>query len=208
MIPGKFTINRLYTEACGIFVKKTGFIGFFPLALLVMCVTSCENDMEKVTLVTGKKNLPVESSTGLTIFYSDSAKLKVKITAPRLVRFTNREAYTEMPKGVYVEFYDDQMQVNSTLKSKYAIRRDNEGIMEAKNDVVVVNVKKEQLNTEHLVWNEKTARIYSNEFVKITTPDKIIYGNGFEANQDFTSYKIFNIKGVITINKDERTTNP
>ena len=36
-----------------------------------------------------------------------------------------------------------------------------------------------------------------------TRKDEIIYGTGFEANQDFTRYKIFNIKGTISINKEK-----
>lgn len=188
--------------------KKAGVPGIFLLVLYIIVFVSCENDIEKVTLVTDKKILPVETSTKLTILYSDSAKIKVKITTPSLQRFNTKEPYTEMPQGVHVEFYDNEMKVKSTLDAKYALRKDVENVMEAKNDVVVVNEKNEKLNTEHLIWDEKTSKIYSKEFVKITTPDKIIYGNGFEANQDFTSYKIFNIKGVITINKNERTANP
>ena len=69
----------------------------------------------------------------------------------------------------------------------------------AKNDVVVVNQKGEQLNTEKLLWDENTGKIYSDEFVKITTPDEIIMGKGFEANQDFSKYKIFKVTGNITV---------
>ena len=107
-----------------------------------------------------------------------------------------------------MEFYDPQMEVSSTLTSNYAIRKEKENTIEAKDDVVVVNVKGEKLNTEQLIWNERTSKIYSNEFVKITTPDKIIFGNGFESNQDFTNYKIFSIKGTINITQDEHTQDP
>ncbi len=188
--------------------KKAGYSSFFMLVLFVIGFSSCENDIEKVSLITGKKDIPVETSKGLEILYSDSSRVKVKISTPELNRFAGEKPITELPQGVNIEFYDEQMRVNSTLTSKYAIRRDSEGLMEARNDVVVVNAKGEKLNTEHLIWDEKNAKIYSKEFVKITTKDKIIFGNGFEANQDFTSYKIFNIKGTITINKDEHTTNP
>ncbi len=188
--------------------KKAGFPGFFLLFLYTCVLAGCENDLEKVSLVTGKQVLPVETSEGLTILYSDSSRVKVKITTPKLVRFDTENPVTELPQGMLVEFYDINMNVNSTLKAKYALRKDLENIMEAKNDVVVVNAKGEKLTTEHLIWNEKTSKISSDEFVTITTDDKIIYGNGFEANQDFTSYKIFNIKGTIIINKDERAQNP
>lgn len=74
--------------------------------------------------------------------------------------------------------------------------------MEARKNVSVINQKGERLNTEHLVWDERSEKLTSDEFVKITTKDEIIFGNGFEANQDFTKYKIFNIKGTISINNE------
>ncbi len=187
---------------------KAGFPGFFILALLLVVLGSCETDIEKVNLITDKSTLPVETSTGLTILYSDSGRVKVKIITPLLERFDGEKPVTELPKGVRIEFYNDQLQVNSTLTSGYALRRDSEHIMEARNNVIVVNTKGEKLNTEHLIWNERTAKIYTNEYVKITTADKIIHGNGFEANQDFTNYKIFKIKGTINLEKDEYAPNP
>ncbi|MBK7390407.1 MAG: LPS export ABC transporter periplasmic protein LptC [Bacteroidetes bacterium] len=188
--------------------KKAGYASFFMLFLFALTFSSCENDIEKVSLVTGKSKLPIESSTDMEILYSDSAKVRVKVNTAVMNRFDGENPYTELPKGVSVKFFDENLNVTSTLTSKYAIRKDNENIMEAKNDVVVVNEKGEKLNTEHLIWNERTHKIYSDKFVKITTPDKILFGNGFEANQDFTNYKIFNIKGTITIDKDEHTPNP
>ena len=62
-----------------------------------------------------------------------------------------------------------------------------------------VSKKNETLNAEELIWDEKNGKIYSDKFVKITTADEIIYGEGFEANEDFTNYKIKNIKGTINI---------
>jgi hypothetical protein len=66
-----------------------------------------------------------------------------------------------------------------------------------------VNERGEQLTTEHLIWDERRQMLNSDEFVKITTKDEIIYGNGFEANQDFSQYRIFNIKGIISVNAEE-----
>lgn len=178
------------------------------LVLFVLFFTSCENDLDKVNQVTAKNTDPVEQGTNVEILYSDSAKMRVKVNAAELKRFVTPKPLVEMPKGVHVQFYDDSLNVTSTLTSKYAIRKESEQIMEAKNDVVVVNSKGEKLNTEHLIWDEKTRKIYSKEFVKITTEDEIIFGNGFESNEDFSKYKIFNIKGTITINKDEHAKSP
>ncbi|MEP7170002.1 MAG: LPS export ABC transporter periplasmic protein LptC [Bacteroidota bacterium] len=176
---------------------------FYALALIAVIFYSCVNDKSKVDLVTKKINLPVETATDISVLYSDSAKVKAKLTAPLMNHFTAPKSYFEMPKGVDLKFYDDTLNVISTLTANYAINREEENIMEARNNVVVVNKKGEMLNTEHLIWNQKTKKIYSNEFAKITTKDEIIYGNGFEANEDFTKYKINKVKGTLSANKEK-----
>lgn len=178
------------------------------LALLSIASIGCENDIEKVKLVTGKDQTPVEHATGLSIAYSDSSVMKVRVVAKLMNRFQGEDPYTEMPDGVKVEFFDKEMKPSTTMTAKRAIKREKAQQMEAFGNVEVVNAKGEKLNTEHLVWNEITKKISSDEFVKITTSDKIIYGKGFESNQDFTSYRIFKITGTINISRNENTPNP
>lgn len=161
---------------------------------------SCENDLDKVKLYGKGENIPVESAKNIKILYSDSAKVKVEITAPVLNRYESENPYIEMPDGLRAVFYDEHLEVKSTLEAGYGIRYEREQKMIARKNVVVVNQKGEQLNTELLIWDENKQKLISNEFVKITTGDEIIYGTGFEANQDFSKYRIFNIKGTISVN--------
>ena len=111
--------------------------------------------------------------------------------------------YTEFTKGVDVKFYNKKGEVYSRIQSKYAIDYGEENRMEAKNDVVVVNEDQEQLNTEHLIWLREEKKLISNVFVKITTPNEIILGDGLDAAEDFSSYKIRNITGVIKVKDQE-----
>jgi LPS export ABC transporter protein LptC len=180
---------------------------YLSVVLFFAFITSCENDIEKVNLITEKNNAPVESGKDMEILYSDSGKVKVKITTPELHRYQLPRPRTELPLGVQVDFFDNDLHVTSTLTSKYALRNDDDRTMIAKKDVVIVNEKGEKLMTEYLVWDEKAGKIFSNEFVKIITKDEIIFGNGFESNQDFTRYKIFDIKGTINLRKDENAKN-
>lgn len=168
---------------------------------LVLCAASfagCENDIRKVKLVTAQKKLPLQDARELEVLYSDSAMLKVKLTAPVSQRYETPSPYIEFPKGLKALFYEKE-QVKSTLTANYAINREKERMMEARGNVIVVNEKGERLNTEHLIWDEAREKIFTKEFVKITTTDKIIFGQGMEANQDFSVYKIFNIKGTINV---------
>lgn len=177
------------------------FLGVVLLFLVAVILTSgCSNDIEKVKLFSNKAIEPVESAHHIRVIYSDSAKTKLEIVAPELNRFQRPEHYVEMPAGFHAVFYGENLKVTSSLTAGYGIRHERDKTMEARKNVIVVNQKGDTLNTEHLIWDEKTEKLHTNEFVKITTRDEVIFGNGFEANQDFTRYKIFNIKGTISIN--------
>ncbi len=163
---------------------------------------SCENDIKEIENVTQNEIRPIKNGTNVEFLYSEKAVVKLKITAPKMEEYSGVNHYLEMKEGIKVVFFDSLKNVNTTLTANYAIHRIAENKMEAKNDVVVVNEKGERLNTEHLVWLQDSSKIYSDEFVKITTEDEILMGEGFEANEDFTKWKIHKIKGTITLKEN------
>jgi len=183
-------------------VKKT-YIKIIPVLFAFGILCSCENDVKEVELLTNNKKVPISKGKNVEFIYSEESAVKVKITAPLMEEFGEENKYVEMTKGVEVLFYDSLLKVASTLTSNYAIHRVSKNIMEAKDDVVVVNEKGEVLKTEHLIWLEDSAKIYTEEFVTITTEDEIIMGTGMEANQDFSKWKIRKIKGTINIKEEQ-----
>lgn len=176
------------------------------LFLFALTGTGCVNDMAQVEAITTDVLLPVEVADSVQIIYSDSALLKVILEAGHLERFLGENPYLELTEGVHVRFFNAIGEVESELRSNYAVSYENTDIMEAREDVVVVNREGETLNTEHLIWEEKTEKIHTEEFVKITTEDEVIFGHGFESNQDFTKYRIKKIKGTINLKEDAETT--
>ncbi len=181
-------------------MKKVNTL-FFSIVILCFII-SCNDDIEKVRVVTEKSNLPIETGYTIQINYTDSGIPKARLFAPLMERYASDEKnYTEMKKGITAYFFNKNRKVDSYLKAKYAIRYDREKRMVAKNDVVLVNNKFDTLNTEELNWDETTQRIFSDKAVRITTPDEIIIGEGFESNTEFDKYKIFKIKGTISLKK-------
>ncbi|MEI7594834.1 MAG: LPS export ABC transporter periplasmic protein LptC [Bacteroidota bacterium] len=163
---------------------------------------SCNNDIKKVNSIANASTLPIQVGTNVEIIYSEKADILAKLTTPLLKRFENDKPYTEMPKGIKILFYDSIKQVDSKLIAKYAISYEVSKIMEAKNDVQVTNKKGELLNTEHLVWDQKKEKIYSDVFVKVTTKDEVMWGEGFESDQYFEKWEIKKPKGVISIKQN------
>jgi len=173
----------------------------FGFILFSIVLVSCQNDNQEISRVGNLDKLPAETIVNLETLYSDSGLVKVKVKAPLLQKILKPEPITELPKGIKIEFFDDHFNVISQLTANYAVHLENKKQWIAKSNVVVVNEKNEKLNTEKLVWDEGKELLSSDEFVKISTKDEIIYGEGFEANQDFSKYKIFKVKGRITVNQ-------
>jgi LPS export ABC transporter protein LptC len=167
---------------------------------MLICI-SCENDIAKVKGLSERKIIPNETAKGVTILYSDSGNVIARLETPLLTRIVQTRKMMLMPDGVKLTFFDADGKVSSTLTSKKARIFDlpDNQIMEAERDVVVVNEEGDRLNTERLVWDQKSAEITSNAFVKVTRKDEVITGTGLKANQDFSKYRITKISGILKV---------
>jgi LPS export ABC transporter protein LptC len=177
----------------------------FFLLLTIQYLASC-NKME-TSKYRSKKNDTLatkEIAENVVIEYTDSGLLKAKIKSPLLVAVKQvRQPYVEMPKGVQGEFYNDAGKVESYLISEYGISYQNKKRVVVRRNVRVMNIKCEKLETEELTWDQEKGRIFTDKFVKITTPDQIITGEGMESNQSFTDWEILNVNGTINRKKND-----
>ena len=173
------------------------------LTALVPC--SCENDIQKIRSLTSAEVLPEATGENFEMIYSDSALVKVRVEAEEVKQFKNRKRpYIEFPRGMTATFFDDSLKVESIIRANYVIYYNEENLWEAKNDVEARNLKTgEQLNTEHLFWDENKKLIYSNTYSRIVNEDGTFYSqDGFEASQDFSWWQLKGAKGTVNI-RDE-----
>ena len=177
----------------------------FVVSFISLFLFSCNNTKEVDDIMQTQKVFPTEQGEIVEILYTDSGLVRIRITAPVMNHYTFNvpEPYTEMPKGIYVEFYNDSSKIKTTLKADYGIRYEKSKRTEVKKNVEVVNVAGEILNTDKLNWDEATRKIYTDAFVKITTKKEVLKGTGLEANEDFTEYEIRNISGTATAPGEE-----
>lgn len=177
-------------------VFRAGALFFTALIFL----SACENDLRDVEKIASVKlAVPVDKSTGVVIIYSDSAKVKGKMITPELLHFQTDKPYLEMNKGVTIIFYDENQQETSTVKSDYAIRRENEKIVELKRNVVATNQRGETFKSEELIWDEAKNRFYSDRLVSINTNGNVLFGTGFWANGDFSYYEVDQLTGDLNL---------
>jgi LPS export ABC transporter protein LptC len=164
---------------------------------------SCQNDIEIINAITSEIDFPTESIQHIESIYSDSARIEIRIKAPEVKRYGNAiEPFMEFTRGIEVLFYNEQGEINSQLTANFAVYNETEKLWEARDSVVAINVNGEVLNTDLLFWDEEKGLIYSNKFVKITTDDEVLFGEGLEANQDFSDWVIKKPTGTIYLEEE------
>jgi len=172
---------------------------------IIMFFSSCQNsDIEKINAVTSDLNAPTMSVSNTEIIISKNALMTTRVISPEINQYDNLEKpYTEFPQGLHVEFYDSTEIMSSFIKAKYCIYDETEELWTAQNNVVSVNTEGDTLNTEFLIWNQKTKKIHSDQYVRISNKNGVVHGKGFEADEDLTNWKIKQTSGTISIDKED-----
>jgi len=186
---------------------KNSFHHFFIFCLFLVFIavilTGCGNNPEIANVLTQSKSGPGMMAKNIEVTFSDSGKIQAKLYSVLLNRYPGGDPYMEFPKGFKVCIYDSAMHVETTISGNYGKQKDYSRIMEARGNVVVRNeLKKQQLNTELLIWDENKRKIYSRTSVKITTGNMLLFGDGLESNESFTDYTILNPHGQMLMKKD------
>ena len=164
------------------------FLRMTRLLLLFVCVIvfACNGTDTKEPL---EYKGPLSEFEDVEMYYSENDKVKVKMTAELLYEFESGDR--EFPNGVYMEFFDEAGNMESTLKANHAFYFKKDDLWRGRGAVEVKNIlKNEQLNTEELFWKPKEQKIYNDVFVTIKRQGDVLYGEGLEANQDMTDYLI------------------
>jgi LPS export ABC transporter protein LptC len=164
---------------------------------------SCTNNIKDIPTI-GKKQISIEEGRQIESYYSMDAKVKAKLTSPYMLRHIIDSTYVEFPKTLHVDFYNDTMKVESKLDALYGKYREFEHKVFLKDSVVVKNILKgDTLHCDELWWDQNTQKFYTDKKVRINTKDKIIFGSGLEAAQNFSWYVINQISGTILTSGNE-----
>ena len=170
--------------------------------MLAVVFSSCKKIAIQEKEPTGliRQEIPVLRSEDVTTLISDSGVTRYRIEAPVwLVYDKSNPPFQEFPEGIYLEQFNESLEVEASLKANYAYYNESMQIWIIRGDVHALNHKGEQFDTPELNWNQETHRIYSDSAIRITKETSIIEGIGFESNETMSKYTILNPTGVFPI---------
>ncbi len=176
----------------GIFILKK-----LAKTILLLCccwLCACENSYREVQKLSEKK-VGVDRVIDVTSYLSQDALMKAKLTSPLMLQTGADTPYTEFPKTLHVDFYNDSTKVESQLFAKYGKYMQNQSKVLLRDSVVVYNVKGDTMRTNELWWDQNAQNFYTDKPVYIHQPNgNIINSIGMKASQDLNNVQLYNIQ--------------
>ncbi len=174
--------------------------------VMLLLFSSCGGKKKELgEAITERDSLPSMATLGVVTYISDSGVTRYRMEAEEWLMYDRkRPSYWAFEKGVYLEQFDSLFNVDASIKADTAYFYDKQKLWKLMGNVDIKNRKGERFNTELLYWNQATEKVYSDRFIRIEQPERIITGYGFDSNQQMTIYQIRNMGGIFYVDEEEQ----
>lgn len=173
-----------------------------------LLICSCSEEKKATApAIDEKDSLPFMQAKGISNLISDSGIIRYKIIAENWnIYTTTTPPKWTFPKGLLLEKFDTTFHVEWFVQADTAYCY-NQKLWELRGRVVVRNVEGTVFKTEELFWDMSDHEVYSNQYVRIITPEREVEGTRFRSNEQMTRYTFYNSKGSLPFN-DAEPSNP
>ena len=164
----------------------------FLSGVLISCV---EDNKINGLKYSNNETQSLETSTGVTLNFSDLGKSKLLLKAPKLIKLMadQEQLIMECPEGLELIFYDSLMQVESVLVADYGKLFSNEQQLFVRENVVFNNRNLDTLFAEELEIDFAKDSVYSEKLVTFSNSEGRIKGTKLKSNSNFTFFQLSDV---------------
>ena len=185
-------------------IKQTSTTTANAAVVVLIFLTSCQEKQLNAPATECRDSLAVMSTYDVSTLISDSGRISYKIDAEEWFVFDKRQPpYWAFEKGVYLEKYDHDLNIEATIKCDTAYYYSEQKLWKLIGNVDISNPKDERFFTDLMYWDQDKELIYSDAYIKIEQEDQVTEGVGFSSNQSMTVWEIKNTKGIYAIKEEE-----
>ena len=153
---------------------------------LAFVVYSCKGNLSEAEKLDLEK-IPLQTVDDMFFVQSENGRLKMRVEAPRMEVYEHDTvSYDLFPKGIRVFGYSEEGLLETTIFSKKARHDKTAGkeLWSAFGKVVVKNiVKQETMETDTLYWDGAAKEIWTNCYVKMSSPSGHMQGYGMRSDE-------------------------
>ncbi|MDE7408682.1 MAG: LPS export ABC transporter periplasmic protein LptC [Muribaculaceae bacterium] len=185
--------------------RFSGVAVAFAVALVVMFSGCKEDGKLGVASRIDPGKMPSMSTVNVSTLISDSGITQYKIVSPLWNVYDEVDTpYWNFPKGIYLQKFDRQFNVIASVAADSAKFFRLQNLWKLDGNVELHKEPGELFLTQQLFWDQRRNRLYSDSFIHIETPDRMLEGHGFESNDQLTKYSIRKPTGIFPVSEDMR----
>ena len=185
--------------------RWSGVAMAFAMAIPVL-MSGCKEDGKLgVASKIDPKKMPTMSTVNVATLISDSGITQYKIVSPLWNVYDEVDTpYWNFPKGIYLQKYDRKFNVIASVAADSAKFFRMQNLWKLDGNVELHKEPGELFLTQQLFWDQRKNKIYSDSFIHIETPERMLEGHGFESNDRLTKYSIRRPTGIFPVSEDMR----
>lgn len=171
----------------------------FALAA-VMALVGCSHEKTDTIEEVDSGVFPTMRTVNVSTLVSDSGFTRYHITAPVWLMFDDaQDPHWSFPEGLDMERYDDNKAVDATFCADSATYFNAKRLWRFDGNVRMRNTGGDRFATEQLFWDQQNGKVYSDSFIHIERPDRVLEGIGFESNERMDEFEILNVQGIFPV---------
>lgn len=178
---------------------------FTPVVILLTIGVffSCRNKIEEIKAITDYNNYPLQTTYNAEYYFTENGVLKNKLEAKKLERYETKDTSRTVVSGGFVLYVYDDNNVTASLRAENGVYYPKQHILKAIDSVKLENEKNQILETSTLTWLQDSDKVFTNDLVKVTSQQGVIYGKkGLVSNSSFTKYKLIEPVGEFNIKEE------
>lgn len=179
-------------------------VAFALSVALCMLIAGCKDDGKLgVASRIDPSRMPTMSTVNVATLISDSGVTQYKIVSPLWNVYDEVDTpYWSFPKGIYLQKFDRKFNVIASVAADSAKFFRLLNLWKLDGNVELKKEPGELFLTQQLFWDQRRNRLYSDSFIHIETPDRMLEGHGFESNDRLTKYSIRRPTGIFPVDED------
>ena len=187
------------------FARLSGILTAISM-LAVLGLGSCKDEGKLgVASRIDPKKMPSMTTVNVATLISDSGITQYKIVSPLWNVYDEVDTpYWSFPKGIYLQKYDRKFNVIASVAADSAKFFRLQNLWKLDGNVELKKEPGELFLTQQLFWDQRRNRLYSDSFIHIETPERMLEGHGFESNDRLTKYSIRKPTGIFPVSEDMR----
>lgn len=173
---------------------------------LVVLFSGCKEDGKLgVASRIDPKKMPTMSTVNVSTLISDSGITQYKIVSPLWTVYDEVDTpYWNFPRGIYLQKYDRKFNVIASVAADSAKFYRLQNLWRLDGNVELHKEPGELFLTQQLFWDQRHNRLYSDSFIHIESPTRMLEGYGFESNDRLTKYSIRKPTGIFPVSEEMR----